>query len=46
VIEGVETTVPFLRAVFDDEDFRANAVRTRWVEEDFLPRWTPAQPSR
>ena len=41
-IEGIETTVPFHRAVFDDEDFRTNSVRTRWVEEDFLPRWRKA----
>jgi acetyl-CoA carboxylase, biotin carboxylase subunit len=35
VIDGVETTVPFLRAVMDDDDFRSGATDTRWVEEAF-----------
>lgn len=38
-IEGIETTVPFHKAVFDDPDYLTNQIRTRWVEEDFLKRW-------
>lgn len=41
-ITGVQTTVPFHRAVLDDDDFRANKIRTRWIEEEFLQRWRAA----
>lgn len=37
--EGIETTIPFHRAVLETQDFRSGRVRTRWVEEDFLPSW-------
>lgn len=41
-VEGIETTAPFHRAVIGDDDFRNNRIRTRWVEEEFLPRWRNA----
>jgi acetyl-CoA carboxylase, biotin carboxylase subunit len=41
-ITGVESTVPFHRAILDDGDFRDNRIRTRWIEEDFLDRWRAA----
>ena len=31
-IEGVETTVPFLRSVISDPDYRAGRINTRWLE--------------
>ncbi|MGI9425415.1 MAG: acetyl-CoA carboxylase biotin carboxylase subunit [Hyphomicrobiaceae bacterium] len=39
-IEGVQTTVPFHRALLDDPDFIANKICTRWVENTFLGRLT------
>jgi acetyl-CoA/propionyl-CoA carboxylase, biotin carboxylase, biotin carboxyl carrier protein len=41
-IEGVRTTLPFLRAVIDEPDFTAAgpagfAVHTRWIARDYLP---------
>jgi len=41
-VEGVRTTLPFLRAVVDEPDFTAAgpggfAVHTRWIAEDYLP---------
>jgi acetyl-CoA carboxylase biotin carboxylase subunit len=35
VIEGVDTTLGFLRAVMDDADYRRGETDTRWVEERF-----------
>jgi acetyl-CoA carboxylase biotin carboxylase subunit len=40
VVEDVATTIDFHRAVVRDWAFRANRIRTRWVESDFMPRWT------
>jgi acetyl-CoA carboxylase biotin carboxylase subunit len=37
-VEGLATTLDFHRRLLDDEDFRAGAVHTRWVETTFLPR--------
>jgi acetyl-CoA carboxylase biotin carboxylase subunit len=34
-VGGIDTTIPFHRAVIDHQDFRANRVTTRWVEEKF-----------
>jgi len=31
-VEGVETTVPFLRTVFADQDYRDGRINTRWLE--------------
>jgi acetyl-CoA/propionyl-CoA carboxylase biotin carboxyl carrier protein len=41
-IEGVRTTLPFLRAVVDEPDFTATgpggfAVHTRWIAQDYRP---------
>lgn len=41
-ITGIQSTVPFHRAVLDDDDFRANNIRTKWIEEEFLQRWRAA----
>ena len=32
-IEGLETNIPFLRAILKNEDFLASKVTTRWVDE-------------
>jgi acetyl-CoA carboxylase biotin carboxylase subunit len=37
-VEGLATTLDFHRRLLEDEDFRANAVHTRWVENTFLGR--------
>jgi len=36
--EGLPTTLGFHRALLADDDFRAAACHTRWIENDFLPR--------
>ncbi|WP_416897486.1 MAG: carboxyl transferase domain-containing protein [Minwuia sp.] len=33
-LEGVETNIPFLKAVIEHGDFAAGAVHTRWVDEN------------
>lgn len=35
-VDGIDTTLPFLRALVQDEDFVAGRVSTRWVEEKQL----------
>lgn len=37
VIEGIATNIPLLREIVAHEDYRANAVNTRWLETTFLP---------
>lgn len=42
-IDGVRTTLPFLRAVLDEPDFTGTGpngftVHTRWIEQDYVPR--------
>jgi acetyl-CoA carboxylase biotin carboxylase subunit len=32
-IDGIETTVPFLRQLIHHPDFRRGAITTRWLEE-------------
>ncbi|OGA40702.1 MAG: acetyl-CoA carboxylase biotin carboxylase subunit [Betaproteobacteria bacterium RIFCSPLOWO2_12_FULL_62_13] len=39
VIGGVQTTLPFSRAIVADDDFRRSAVTTDWLEHVFLPRY-------
>jgi acetyl-CoA carboxylase biotin carboxylase subunit len=39
-VTGVATTVPFHLAILDNPDYRAGRVRTRWVEEEFMPDWS------
>jgi acetyl-CoA carboxylase biotin carboxylase subunit len=42
VVVGVDTTLPFLRALVSDPEFVAGQVSTRWVEDRWLPsRATP-----
>jgi acetyl-CoA carboxylase biotin carboxylase subunit len=38
-IDGVTTNREFLISVVADEDFAQQKHHTRWVEQDFLPRW-------
>ena len=38
-VEGIDTTIPFQRALIRHGDFRENHINTRWVEETFLPSW-------
>jgi acetyl-CoA carboxylase biotin carboxylase subunit len=39
VVEGIETTIGFHRAVLRHPDFLANRVTTSWTEETFIPQW-------
>jgi acetyl-CoA carboxylase, biotin carboxylase subunit len=41
-VEGVPTTAAFALDVLAHPDVVANAVHTRWLEEQMLPHWTPA----
>ena len=40
-VEGIATTAPFAREVLRHPDVVAGRVHTRWLEEEFLPRWIP-----
>ena len=42
-VEGVETTAPFARDVLAHPDVVAGAIHTRWLEDVFLPSWTPTE---
>jgi acetyl-CoA carboxylase, biotin carboxylase subunit len=42
-VEGVKTTAPFVADVIRHPDVRAGRVHTRWLEETFVPDWTPQQ---
>jgi acetyl-CoA carboxylase, biotin carboxylase subunit len=39
-VEGVSTTAAFALDVLGEPDVAAGRVHTRWLEEEFLPRWT------
>jgi acetyl-CoA carboxylase biotin carboxylase subunit len=39
-VEGVSTTAGFALDVLAEPDVTAGRVHTRWLEEEFLPRWT------
>jgi len=39
-VEGVSTTAGFALDVLGEPDVIAGRVHTRWLEEEFLPRWT------
>ena len=41
-VEGVETTAGFALDLLEHPDVVAGKVHTRWVEEEFLPSWSPA----
>ena len=38
-VAGIETTIPFHRAVLRHPDFIGNRVTTRWTEQTFIPEW-------
>jgi acetyl-CoA carboxylase biotin carboxylase subunit len=38
-VEGVETTAGFSRDLLAHPDVAAAQTHTRWIEEDFLPKW-------
>ena len=38
-VDGIATTAPFAREVLRHPDVVAGRVHTRWLEEEFLPRW-------
>jgi acetyl-CoA carboxylase, biotin carboxylase subunit len=40
-IEGLATNIPLLKAIVGHEDFRRNAVSTRWLETTLLPAFNP-----
>jgi acetyl-CoA carboxylase biotin carboxylase subunit len=40
-VDGIATTAPFAREVLRHPDVVAGRVHTRWLEEEFLPRWAP-----
>jgi acetyl-CoA carboxylase biotin carboxylase subunit len=39
-VEGVSTTAGFALDILAEPDVIAGSVHTRWLEEEFLPRWT------
>ena len=40
-VDGIATTAPFAREVLRHPDVVAGRAHTRWIEEEFLPRWRP-----
>ena len=38
-VDGIATTAPFAREVLRHPEVVAGRVHTRWLEEEFLPRW-------
>jgi acetyl-CoA carboxylase biotin carboxylase subunit len=42
-VEGVATTAGFAHDVLAHPDVAANRVHTRWLEDVFLPDWTPME---
>ena len=42
-VEGVATTAGFALDVLEHPDVVAGRVHTRWLEEEFLPTWTPTE---
>jgi acetyl-CoA carboxylase biotin carboxylase subunit len=42
-IEGVATTAAFALDVLEHPDVVAGRVHTKWLEEEFLPGWTPKE---
>jgi acetyl-CoA carboxylase, biotin carboxylase subunit len=41
-VEGVETTAAFAHDVLAHPEFVGGQVHTRWIEDVFLPSWSPA----
>lgn len=42
-VEGVATTAGFALDVLEHPDVAAGRVHTKWLEEEFLPGWTPKE---
>jgi acetyl-CoA carboxylase, biotin carboxylase subunit len=42
-VEGVHTTAPFARDVLAHPDVVSGSIHTRWLEDVFLPSWTPTE---
>jgi acetyl-CoA carboxylase biotin carboxylase subunit len=42
-VEGVDTTAPFALDVLSHPDVAAARFHTRWIEDEFMPRWHPAE---
>ena len=42
-VEGVATTAGFALDVLEHPDVVSGRVHTRWLEEEFLPGWTPKE---
>lgn len=42
-VEGVTTTAPFISDVLRHPDVMTGHIHTRWLEETFVPGWTPHQ---
>ena len=42
-VEGVETTAGFARDVLAHPDVVSGHVHTRWIEDVFIPTWTPME---
>jgi acetyl-CoA carboxylase, biotin carboxylase subunit len=42
-VEGVDTTVGFAQDVLAHPDVVGGRVHTRWIEDEFLPTWSPAE---
>ncbi len=45
-VAGVSTTALFIADVIAHPDVVSGQVHTRWLEEQFLPQWTPTRPRR
>jgi acetyl-CoA carboxylase biotin carboxylase subunit len=42
-VQGVPTTLGLHRAIVAHPDFVANRIHTRWLEQVFLPTWSPQE---
>jgi acetyl-CoA carboxylase biotin carboxylase subunit len=42
-VEGVKTTAPFVADVLGHPDVASGDVHTRWLEETFVPKWSPEE---
>jgi acetyl-CoA carboxylase biotin carboxylase subunit len=42
-VEGVETTAGFAQDVLAHPDVVEGRVHTRWIEDEFMPGWSPAE---
>ncbi|ADG40602.1 acetyl-CoA carboxylase beta subunit [Leuconostoc kimchii IMSNU 11154] len=45
VIQGVETSRDFQKALLDDPHVQSGDFDTRYLETEFLPRWVQSLPS-